>query len=102
MANSTSVKVHPNVAGAAKKTVRSEAGTEELVPAAVADRMIDGAGPLKVWREHRARSQSALARAGVNRVQIADIEVGCATGSVRTLRSLAEVLHVTVDDLVST
>ncbi len=33
---------------------RIEAGTEELVPAAVADRLIDGASPLKVWRSTAA------------------------------------------------
>ena len=81
---------------------RIEAGTEGLVPTAVADRIIDGATPLKVWREHRALSQSALARAsGVNRVQIADIEARRATGSVRTLRVLADALRVTVDDLLT-
>ena len=80
---------------------RIEAGADELVPAAVADRLIDGASPLKVWREHRGLSQSALARgSGVNRVQIADIEADRATGSVRTLRALADALHVTVDDLL--
>ena len=80
---------------------RIEAGTEELVPAAVADRIIDGASPLQVWREHRALSQSALARAsGVNRVQVVDIEAGRSTGSVRTLRALADALGVTVDDLL--
>ena len=79
-----------------------EAGTDELVPAAVADRLIDGASALRVWREHRALSQSALARAsGVNRVQIADIEADRATGSVRTLRALADALRITVDDLLS-
>ena len=80
---------------------RIDAGTEELVPAAVADRLIDGESPLTVWREHRALSQSALARAsGVNRVQIADIESQRATGSARTLRALADALRVTVDDLL--
>ena len=80
---------------------RIDAGTEELVPAAVADRLIEGASPLKVWREHRALSQSALARAsGANRVQIADIEADRAAGSVRTLRALADALGVTVDDLL--
>ena len=80
---------------------RIDAGTEELVPAAVADRLIDGASPLRVWREHRGLSQFALARAsGVNRVQIADIEADRATGSVRTLRALADALGVTVDDLI--
>ena len=80
---------------------RIEAGTEELVPAAVADRLIDGTSPLKVWREHRTLSQSALARAsGVNRVQIADIEAKRATGSPRTLRALADALRLTIDDLL--
>ena len=80
---------------------RIEAGTEELVPATVADRLIDGENPLKAWREHRALSQSALARAsGVNRVQIADIEADRATGSARTLRALADALRVTGDDLL--
>ena len=54
---------------------RIEAGTEELVPAAVADRVIDSASPFKAWREHHTMSQSASACAsGVNCVQIADIE----------------------------
>ena len=78
-----------------------QAGTDEFVSAAIADRLIDGESPLKVWREHRALSQSALARAsGVNRVQIADIEADRATGSVQTLRALADALRVTVDDLL--
>ena len=78
-----------------------EAGAEELVPAAVADRLIDGTSPLTVWREHRSLSQAALSRAsGVNRVQIADIEADRATGSARTLRALADALRVTVDDLL--
>ena len=80
---------------------RIEAGTDELVPAAVADRLIDGASPLRVWREHRGLSQTALSRAaGVNRVQIADIEALRATGSVCTLRALADALEVAVDDLL--
>ena len=81
---------------------RIEAGTEELVPAALADRLIDGESTLNVWREHRSLSQSCLARTSrVNRVQIADIEADRATGSVRTLRALADALRVTVDDLLT-
>ena len=76
-------------------------GAEELVPAAVADRLIDREPPLRVWREHRGLSQSALARgSGVNRVQIVEIEAGRNTGSVRTLGKLAGTLGITVDDLI--
>ena len=57
--------------------------------------------PLRVWREHRGLSQSALARgSGVNRVQIVEIEAGRNTGSVRTLGKLAGTLGITVDDLI--
>ena len=77
-------------------------GAEELVPAHVADRLIDGEAPLRVWREHRELSQSALARlSGVNRVQSVEIEAGRNSGSVRTLRKLADALGVAVDDIVN-
>ena len=81
---------------------RIAAGEEELVPSHVADRLIDGEAPLRVWREHRGLSQSALARAtGVNRVQIVEIEAGRNLGSVRTLRKLADALGIAVDDIVA-
>ena len=76
-------------------------GKEELIPADVVDRLLEGAPPLRVWREFRGVTQSELARAsGVNRVQIVDIEADRNSGSVRTLRKLADALEVTVDDLI--
>ena len=76
-------------------------GEEELIPASVVDQLIDGKPPLRVWREFREQSQAALARAsGVNRVQIVDIEAGRSSGSVHTLRRLADALRVAVDDLI--
>lgn len=82
---------------------RIASGEEELIPAQVVDRLIDRESPLRVWREYRALSQSALARvSGVNRVQIVDIEAGRNSGSVHTLRKLADALRVAVDDLIPT
>ena len=76
-------------------------GEEELVPAAVVDRLLAGETPLRVWREFRQLTQAALARAsGVNRVQIVEIEAGRSTGSVHTLCKLAATLAVAVDDLI--
>lgn len=64
-------------------------------------RLIDGEAPLAVFRDWRGLSQSDLARrAGVNRTQLADIEAGRKTGSVATLRKLADALDVALDDLV--
>jgi DNA-binding XRE family transcriptional regulator len=85
----------------ARFRARLAAGEEELVPEAVAARLIEGESPVRVWREHRGLTQSGLARAsGVNRVVVADIEAGRKGGSVRSLKALAAALRVAIDDLV--
>ena len=86
---------------AAEVLERIKAGTEEFIPSAVVDRLLNGEEPpLKVWREHRRLSQAELARrSGVNRVQIIDIEAGRKTGSVATLKKLSTALKVDMDDL---
>jgi DNA-binding XRE family transcriptional regulator len=77
------------------------AGQEELIPAIFVNRILDGEPPLRVFREWRELSQTALAdQSGVNRVQIVEIEAGRKTGSVATLRKLASTLGVTIDDLI--
>ena len=79
---------------------RITSGEEELIPAGVVDRLIDGEAPLQVWRELRM-TQTDLARASsVNRVQIVEIEAGRSTGSVHTLRKLADALGLAVDDII--
>ena len=80
---------------------RIEAGTEELIPSAVVDRLLNGEEPLKVWREHRRLSHAELARqSGVNQVQIIDIEAGRVGPELEaTLKKLATVLEVDMDDL---
>lgn len=56
---------------------------------------------MRVYRALRGLTQSTLsARASVNRVQIADIESGRKSGSIETLRKLADALRVTIDDLI--
>ena len=80
---------------------RIASGKEELIGAAVVDRLLDGEAPLRVWREYRNLTQSALARAsGVNRVQIVEIEAGRSSGSFHTLRKLADALGLVVDDVI--
>ena len=77
------------------------AGREELIPSTLVDRMLAGESPLRVYRDFRGLTQAALAEAAkVNRVQIADIEAKRKTGSVATLRKLADALRLTIDDLV--
>ena len=76
------------------------AGEEEMIPAAFANRLIDGENPVRVYRDLRRLSQAALAeKAGVSRVTVAEIETGRKNGSISTLRALALALGVTLDDL---
>lgn len=80
---------------------RAMAAGEESFPSEVVDRLLNGESPLRVFRDLRGLTQSALSAAsGVNRVQIADIEARRRTGSVDTLRKLAQALNLTIDDLV--
>ena len=77
-----------------------EAGDDELIPAEYVNRLLNGDSPLRVYRGLRGMTQSVLAgRSGVNRVTVAEIEIGRKQGSVATLRKLAIALDVRVDDL---
>ncbi len=77
------------------------AGREELVPAGIVDRLLDGENPVKVWREHRGLSASALAAAcGLTPAAVSQIESGKRSPSVETLKSIAAPLGVDVDDLI--
>lgn len=76
-------------------------GREELIPAGYLDRILAGESPLRVFRDLRGFTQQQLAEnAGVNRVQIADIEAGRKRGSVETVKKLAEALRISIDDLI--
>lgn len=78
------------------------AGEDELIPAAFANRLLGGESPLRVYRDLRGLTQTALAeRADVNRVTVAELETGRKQGSLATLRALADALNVTLDDLVA-
>ena len=82
---------------------QSRASGEELVPNALVGRLADGGNPVRVWREYRRLTVTALARrAKMSNARLSAIENGGAIGSVaaRTLRDIADALGVTVDDLL--
>lgn len=73
----------------------------ESIPAEHVKRLIDGESPLRVYRDLRGLTQAQLSeRSGVSRVQIAEIEAQRRSGSVETVRKLAEALSIAVDDLI--
>lgn len=80
---------------------RLAAGEEELLPAAMVDRMIDGENPVRVWREYRGLSGTALAeKAGISPSYLSEIENSSKPGSVAAMKALAMALGVSMDDLV--
>jgi len=79
---------------------RLASGEEELVPAALVNRILDGENTLRVWREYRGLTVKQLAeRAGVSAPFVSQIETGQREGSVDTMRKLAQVLKISLDDL---
>lgn len=76
------------------------AGTEELLPLAVAQRIWGGESRVRVYRERRGLSQAELGRqAGVRQGTISDIETG-AKGSLGTMRKIAQALGVSIADIL--
>ncbi|MCB1531518.1 MAG: helix-turn-helix transcriptional regulator [Alphaproteobacteria bacterium] len=79
----------------------AKARKEEAFPAAFAARLIKGENRLKAYRTYRKLSQAALAKAAsVPQGLISEIETGKKTGSINTLKALADVLSIEVDDLL--
>jgi len=84
--------------------VAAERGSpvEVTVPLQVVKAKLDGAHPLKAWREYRGITQTELAsRSAVARDLIAQIETHKKQGSVTTLDRLARALSVPIEALIA-
>ena len=74
---------------------------DEAIPMSMADRLRQN-NPVRVWREHRGMTATELAAAAeISNSQLSAIENGESSGSVAALQRMANVLQVTVDDLLS-
>ena len=74
---------------------------EELVPGEVAFAILDGANPVKVWREHRRLTQRQLAEAaGISAPYLSQIESGKREGTTEVLAAIAKALGLSLDDVV--
>lgn len=77
-------------------------GNEEAIPEEFADRLIDGDNPIRVYRELRGMSAKELAeRTSISAAFLSEIENGKKDGGLATLKKIAQVLRVTIDDLVN-
>jgi DNA-binding XRE family transcriptional regulator len=72
---------------------------DESLPIEVADRLLAGENPLRVWRRHRGMTQRALA-AVIGKSYLSEIESGKKDGSIRVIKAAAKALGVDLDDLV--
>jgi ribosome-binding protein aMBF1 (putative translation factor) len=86
---------------AAENAERRRLEGEEYLPADMVDRILDGEAPLRVWREYRGLTQTALAaKVGTSVATINRLESGKMIGDRRRWRPIAEALGVSVDDLL--
>lgn len=70
-------------------------GREERVSEATLDRLLAGANPVKVWREHRGLTQTVLARrAGINADYLSKIETGRRHASDEVMSDLLRALEI--------
>lgn len=75
---------------------------EELIPAEVTFALIDGENPIRVWRQHRELTLQNLAdQVGISKPYLSQLESGKRSGSAEVLRQIAEVLDISLDDLVN-
>ena len=81
----------------AKKAV---ADGEELVPSEVTYAILDGANPIRVWREYRGLTQQQLAEGvGISVPYLSQIESGRRKGSTEVLAAIAKELDLSLDDI---
>ena len=80
---------------------RLASSQDELLPAIMVNRILDGENALRVWREYRGLTLKDLAdKAQVSAPFVSQIEKGQREGSVETMRKLADALKISVDDLI--
>ena len=80
-----------------------ESGEDELIPAEVVYAILDGANPIKVWREYRRLTQQQLAdKVKISKPYISQIETGKRTGTTEILSAIAKALDVSLDEVVAT
>jgi hypothetical protein len=71
-----------------------------MIPFEVTSAVLDGASPIRAWREHRRLSLRALAdAAAVTFSRLTELESGARKATPADLRKLARALGAQVDDL---
>ena len=78
----------------------AKARKEEAFPPKVAERLVGGESPIRVFRDYRGLTQEQLAKsAKIARPYLAEIEAGGKQGSISVLRAIAAALKLGLDDI---
>ena len=78
-----------------------KARDEESFPFEIADRLIAGENPIKVFRQYRGLTQRELAvKVDTSAAYLSQIETGRRGGSIKMLHRVADALDVGLEDLV--
>ena len=77
------------------------AGETATFPFGLAERLLDGDNPIRVFREHRGLGLRQLAAlAGVSPSYLSEVETGAKTASIDLLRRVGGALDVSLDLLI--
>lgn len=77
-----------------------QAAKPETYSADVADRLLGGEHPVKVFREYRGLTQAQLSdAAGLKQAYVSQIEAGSRIGAVDVLKRIADALRVDLGDI---
>jgi DNA-binding XRE family transcriptional regulator len=80
---------------------RAKVDAQEAVPMEIADRLIAGENPLRVWREYRKLTQQQLAeKAGITKPYLSQLESARREASISVFKKLAQALKIEVGDLI--
>ena len=80
---------------------RLTAGEDEMIPAAIVKRLLNGENPVRAWREYRGLAVKELAAAaGLSAVFVSQMETDKRHGSTCSLKSVAGALDISLNDLV--
>ncbi len=78
----------------------AKAKNEEIFPHEVAEAILAGESPVKLFRNYRGLTQVQLAKkAKIARPYLAEIESGKKQGSVKVLKAIAKVLDLEIGDI---
>lgn len=95
------IDLHDNSDCAAIDRALCEDEAGDTIPGEIVNAILDGATPLKAWRQHREFTLEMLAdRIDVSKKYLSQIENGQKSGTVDIFRQLSTVLDVELDDLV--